>query len=79
MKEKFASPYLVAGATDDGGEHGAGRIVTGEAGLAHTGAIVNDKGCRKEGERTERREHELRKVGRARGDIHHHLGKLDSG
>ncbi|KAK3923805.1 Formin-E [Frankliniella fusca] len=32
---------LVTGATDDGGEDGAGRVVAGEAGLAHAGAIVH--------------------------------------
>ncbi|KAE8746209.1 hypothetical protein FOCC_FOCC007081 [Frankliniella occidentalis] len=32
---------LVTGATDDGGEDGAGSVVTGEAGLAHAGAIVD--------------------------------------
>lgn len=30
----------VLGATDDGGEHSTGSIVTSEAGLAHTGAVV---------------------------------------
>ncbi len=34
----------VLGAANDGGEDGAGRIITGEAGLAHAGAIVNDEG-----------------------------------
>ncbi|CAN8002682.1 unnamed protein product, partial [Ixodes hexagonus] len=33
--------YLVAGASHDGGEHGTGGIVPGEAGLAHAGAIVD--------------------------------------
>jgi hypothetical protein len=28
-------------ATDDGGEHSAGGIVTGEASLAHAGAVVH--------------------------------------
>merc|ERR1719495_1766661 len=32
---------LVTGAADDGGEDGAGSVVTGEAGLDHTGAIVD--------------------------------------
>merc|ERR1719385_114285 len=35
---------LVAGTADDGGEDGAGSVVTGEAGLAHAGAVVNDQG-----------------------------------
>ena len=34
---------LVAGAANDGGEDGAGRIVAGEAGLAHAGAVVDDQ------------------------------------
>ena len=34
---------LVAGTADNGGEDGAGSIITGETGLAHTGAIVYDK------------------------------------
>jgi len=33
--------YLVARASDDGGEDGARRIVTGEPGLAHTRTIVH--------------------------------------
>jgi len=33
----------MAGATDDRGEDGAGSVVTGETGLAHAGAIVNDQ------------------------------------
>lgn len=35
---------LVTRAADDRGEHGAGRIITGETGLAHTGAVVNNQG-----------------------------------
>jgi len=35
---------LVAGTADNRGEDGAGRIVTGETGLAHAGAVVNHKG-----------------------------------
>lgn len=35
--------YLVAGAANNGGEDSAGSIVTSEAGLAHTGAVINDK------------------------------------
>ena len=31
------------GASNDGGEHSPGGVVTGEAGLAHAGAIVDDK------------------------------------
>lgn len=38
----------MAGTADNGGEHGAGSIVASETGLAHTGAIVNDKGCKRE-------------------------------
>lgn len=34
---------LVPGVPDDGGEHGAGCVVPGEAGLAHAGAIVDDQ------------------------------------
>merc|ERR1712177_41552 len=34
---------LVAGASNDGGEDGPGGVVSGEAGLAHAGAIVADK------------------------------------
>ena len=34
---------MVARATDDGGEHSARGIVTGETGLAHAGAVVNNK------------------------------------
>merc|ERR1719385_41647 len=34
---------LVAGTADNGGEDGAGSVVTGETGLAHAGAIVNNK------------------------------------
>ena len=29
--------------SDDGGEHGPGGVISGEPGLAHTGAIVNDQ------------------------------------
>ena len=36
--------YLMAGATDDGGEDGSGRVVTGKSGLAHPGAIVDHEG-----------------------------------
>ena len=31
------------GASNDGGEDGPGGVVSGEAGLAHAGAIVTDK------------------------------------
>jgi len=34
---------LVAGATDDGGEDGAGRIITSKASLAHARAVVNNE------------------------------------
>mmetsp|Transcript_19222 Transcript_19222/g.32755 ORF Transcript_19222/g.32755 Transcript_19222/m.32755 type:complete len:404 (+) Transcript_19222:86-1297(+) len=33
----------VTGAADDGGKDGAGSVVTGEAGLAHAGAVVNNE------------------------------------
>jgi hypothetical protein len=33
----------VLGAAHDGGEDGTGGIVTGETGLAHAGAVVNNK------------------------------------
>merc|ERR1719337_629648 len=37
---------LVPWATNDGGEDGPGGVITGETGLAHAGAIVNDQsGC----------------------------------
>merc|ERR1712137_725897 len=35
----------VAGTTDDGGEDGAGSVITGETALDHSGAIVNDQCC----------------------------------
>ena len=31
------------GASNNGGEDGPGGVITGETGLAHSGAIVNDK------------------------------------
>jgi len=34
---------LMAGTADDGGEDGAGSVVTGETGLAHAGAIVDNQ------------------------------------
>ena len=34
---------LVAGATNNGWEDGAWGIISGESGLAHSGAVVNDK------------------------------------
>merc|ERR1711944_270765 len=34
---------LVAGATNNGGDDGPGGVISGETGLAHAGAIVNDK------------------------------------
>ena len=36
---------LVTGATHDGGEDGAGSIVSGETGLTHTGSIVHNQSC----------------------------------
>ena len=35
--------YLVPWATNDGGEDSPGGVITGETGLAHAGAIVNDQ------------------------------------
>ena len=35
---------LVTGTTDNRGEDGAGSIVSGESGLAHSGTVVNNKG-----------------------------------
>merc|ERR1712102_35667 len=35
---------LVAGAADDGGEDSSGSVISGEASLAHAGAIVNNEG-----------------------------------
>ena len=35
--------YLMTGATNNGGEDSPGGVITGEAGLAHAGAIVDDK------------------------------------
>ena len=32
------------GATDDRGEDGAGSVISGESGLAHSGAIVHNEG-----------------------------------
>ena len=38
--------YLMTGATNNGGEDSPGGVITGETGLAHAGAIVNDQsGC----------------------------------
>ena len=33
----------MTGAADDGGENSPGGVVSGETGLAHTGAIVHNK------------------------------------
>ena len=35
--------YLMTGTSDDGGEDGTGRVISGETGLAHAGAIVHDQ------------------------------------
>jgi len=35
--------YLVSWPADDGRKDGAGSVVAGESGLAHSGAVVNDK------------------------------------
>ena len=37
----WRTAYLMPGAADDGREDGSRGVVTGEAGLAHAGAIVN--------------------------------------
>merc|ERR1719341_445937 len=34
---------LVTGMANDGGEDGAGSVISGETGLAHAGAIVDDQ------------------------------------
>ena len=34
----------MTGASDDGGEHGPGGVVSGEPGLAHAGAVVHNQG-----------------------------------
>merc|ERR1712200_157729 len=34
---------LVAGTTNNGGKNGSGSVISGETGLAHTGAIVNNQ------------------------------------
>jgi len=36
---------MVARSADNGREDSTRRIITGETGLAHTGAIVNDESC----------------------------------
>merc|ERR1712198_257337 len=36
---------LMFGTTDDGGKDGPGSVVSGEAGLAHAGAVVDDQRC----------------------------------
>jgi hypothetical protein len=43
-RQRTNKTCLVAGATDDRGENSAGSIVASEAGLAHTRAVVHDKG-----------------------------------
>jgi len=35
---------MVTGTTDEGGENSPRCVITGETGLAHTGAIVDDQG-----------------------------------
>merc|ERR1740128_821345 len=34
---------LVVGTADDGGEDGAGSVISGESGLAHAGSVINDQ------------------------------------
>lgn len=41
--EVFSGVYLVTRAADDGGEHGPGGIVSGEASLHKAGAVVAHK------------------------------------
>ncbi|KAA8584863.1 hypothetical protein FQN60_003557 [Etheostoma spectabile] len=36
-------PYLMSGATDDGGEDGTRGVISGETGFAHTGSVVNNQ------------------------------------
>ena len=43
MKSPISFFYLVPGASNNGGEDSPGGVITGKAGLAHAGAIVNDK------------------------------------
>lgn len=43
-KNREAAGYLVAGAAHDGGEHGPGGVVSGEARLHQAGAVVADEG-----------------------------------
>ena len=35
----------MTGSADDGGENGTRRIVAGETGFAHAGAVVNNQSC----------------------------------
>ncbi len=37
--------YLMSGSSDDRWKHGTWRVITGESGLAHTGAIVDNESC----------------------------------
>ena len=39
----FKHIYLMPGASNNGGEDSPGGVVSGEAGLAHAGAIVTDQ------------------------------------
>ena len=41
FKQKYI--YLVTGTANDGGEDSPGGVITGETGLAHAGAIVNNQ------------------------------------
>ena len=43
MLDKLILIYLVAGASNNGGEDSPGGVITGETGLAHAGAIVDNK------------------------------------
>ena len=42
-EKKIKIIYLMSGAPDNGRKHGPGSIVSGEAGFAHAGPVVDDK------------------------------------
>ena len=44
QSEQEDCSYLVAGASNDGGEDSPGGVIAGKSSLAHAGAVVNDKG-----------------------------------
>ena len=43
IHDRPSDPYLVARTADDGREDGAGSVISGETGLAHTGSIVHNQ------------------------------------